>query len=113
HRSDPTRCSTPSRASRPRCSDTLPGMAGKPPEDDHASKVHADFDELHERLADRLDEPGPAAIERVRTAAAGRNGAELRRSLVTLRDEHGWLYKELAAHPRLANLLDELALLGL
>jgi hypothetical protein len=82
-------------------------------DDDHASKIHADFDELHERLGERLDDPGRAAIERVRHAAAAKNGAELRRNLVALRDEHGWLYKELAAHPRLANLLDELALLGL
>jgi hypothetical protein len=81
--------------------------------DDHARRVHADFDDLHERLGERLDEPGRAAIDRVRSAAATRNGAELRRNLVTLRDEHGWLYKELATHPRLANLLDELALLGL
>jgi len=84
-----------------------------PPRDEHASRVHADFDELHERLAERLDDPGREAIERVRHAAAARNGAELRKGLVKLRDEHGWLYKELATHPRLANLLDELALLGL
>jgi hypothetical protein len=81
--------------------------------DDHDPRIHADFDELRERLGERLDDPGRAAMDRVRDAAAARNGAELRRNLVTLRDEHGWLYKELAAHPRLANLLDELALLGL
>ena len=84
-----------------------------PPRDEHASRVHADFDELHERLGERLDDPGRQAIARVRDAAAARNGAELRKGLVSLRDEHGWLYKELATHPRLANLLDELALLGL
>ena len=84
-----------------------------PPRDEHASRVHADFDELHERLGERLDDPGRQAIERVRDAAAAKNGAELRKGLVSLRDEHGWLYKELATHPRLANLLDELALLGL
>jgi hypothetical protein len=82
-------------------------------EEEHASRVHADFDDLHERLGERLDEPGRAAIDRVRQAAATRDGAELRKGLVSLRDEHGWLYKELATHPRLANLLDELALLGL
>jgi hypothetical protein len=82
-------------------------------DDEHESRVQADFDELHERLGSRLDDPGREAMERVRRAAASRNGAELRRNLVTLRDEHGWLYKELATHPRLANLLDELALLGL
>ena len=82
-------------------------------DDDHVSKVHADFDELHSRLGERMDQPGREAMERVREAAATRDGATLRKSLVTLRDEHGWLYKELASHPRLANLLDELALLGL
>jgi hypothetical protein len=80
---------------------------------DHASRIHADFDELHDRLGARLDEPGRAAIDRVRDAAAARNGVALRKNLVTLRDEHGWLYRELASHPRLANLIDELALLGL
>lgn len=82
-------------------------------EEEHASKIHADFDELHERLGERMDEPGRAAMDRVREAAAAGNGAALRKGLVALRDEHGWLYKELATHPRLANLLDELALLGL
>jgi len=88
-------------------------MDEPPRDDEHASRVHADFDELHEKLGGRLDDPGRQAIDRVRNAAAARDGAELRRGLVTLRDEHGWLYKELATHPRLANLLDELALLGL
>jgi len=88
-------------------------MDEPPRDDEHASRVRADFDELHEKLGERLDDPGRQAIDRVRKAAAARDGAELRRGLVTLRDEHGWLYKELATHPRLANLLDELALLGL
>ena len=82
-------------------------------EEDHASKVHADFDELHERLGERMDDTSRAAMDRIREAAATRDGATLRKSLVTLRDEHGWLYKELATHPRLANRRDELALLGL
>jgi hypothetical protein len=89
-------------------------MAEPPkPQDPEESRVRADFDELHERVGERLDEPGRAAFQRVRDAAAARNGAELRKGLVALRDEHGWLYRELATHPRLANLLDELALLGL
>jgi len=35
------------------------------------------------------------------------------RHLDDLRERHGWLYKELAEHPRVAQLLDELALFGL
>ena len=81
--------------------------------EERSSRLHADFDELHERVRDRLDEPGRQAMERVRNAAATRDGDELRKGLVSLRNEHGWLYRELATHPRLANLIDELALLGL
>ena len=81
--------------------------------DAHSSRVHADFDELHERLGERLDAQGREAMDRVREAAAARDGAALRKELVTLRDRHSWLYRELATHPTLANMIDELALLGL
>ena len=50
---------------------------------------------------------------KLRQAAADRNGEALRTGLKDLRDRHGWLYRELATHPELANLLDELALIGL
>jgi hypothetical protein len=36
----------------------------------------------------------------------------MRTHMESLREQHGWLYKELAAHPQVATLLDELALWG-
>jgi len=85
----------------------------KRPSDDHRTRVRESFDSLHDQLGARLDEQGREAIERLRQAAETRDGAALRAGLNELRARHGWLYKELAAHPRVANLLDELALLGL
>ena len=87
-------------------------MAEKPP-DDHVSRVRESFDDLHAQVGSRLDASGRDAMEKIREAAASRDAAALRAHLADLRERHGWLYKELAAHPRVANLLDELALLGL
>ena len=87
-------------------------MADKPPSDDHAARVHESFDALHATLGDRLDDASRAAVDRLRSAASARDGDALRAQLTELRESHGWLYKELAAHPQVATLLDELALLG-
>jgi hypothetical protein len=87
-------------------------MAEKPPPDDHASRVHASFDALHEKVSPKLDGASRTAIEKVRVAAADRDREALRARVDELRESHGWLYKELAAHPKIATLLDELALLG-
>jgi hypothetical protein len=81
--------------------------------DDHAARVRESFDAFHQKVGGKLDDASRAAIEQVRTAATDRNGAALRTGLKDLRDQHGWLYRELATHPTLANLLDELALIGL
>jgi len=86
-------------------------MAEKPP-DPHESRVHESFDALHEKVGGRLDDASRAAIDRVRSAAAARDSAALRAHMTELKERHGWLYKELAAHPKVATLLDELALLG-
>ena len=85
------------------------------PRDEHESHVHESFDSLYEKdeVRGRIDDAGRDALEKLRAAAAARDGDALRKGLKGLRDEHGWLYRELAAHPRLANLLDDLALLGL
>lgn len=90
-------------------------MAGdpKPPSDEHETRVSESFDALHQHLGGRLDDAGRDAIGRIRAAAATKDTAALQSHLEELRERHGWLYKELAAHPRIANLLDELALLGL
>ncbi|MEX0878768.1 MAG: hypothetical protein WEF99_07205 [Thermoanaerobaculia bacterium] len=87
-------------------------MADKP-SDDHASRVHQSFDDLDQKVGGRLDEAGREAIAKVRAAAASRDAAALKEGLANLQEQHGWLYTELAAHPRIAILLDELALLGL
>ncbi len=87
-------------------------MAEKP-RDEHETNVHESFDSLHSQVAGRIDAAGSEAMARLRAAAAAKDGEALRTGLKSLRDEHGWLYRELAAHPRLANLLDDLALLGL
>jgi hypothetical protein len=81
--------------------------------EDHEARVRESFDSLHAQVSGKLDEAGREAIEKLRAAAAARDGEALRAGLKDLRDRHGWLYRELATHPRLANLLDDLALLGL
>ncbi len=86
-------------------------MAEKPP-DDHADRVHASFDALHQQVEGRLDAASRTAMEKVRIAAAEGDRESMRAHMETLRERHGWLYKELAAHPQVATLLDELALWG-
>ena len=93
-------------------------MAEKSSRDEHEThqkNVHESFASLYEReqVRGRIDDSGRDALEKLRAAAEARDGAALRTGLKDLRDQHGWLYRELAAHPRLANLLDDLALLGL
>ena len=87
-------------------------MADTPPADDHAARVHESFDALHATVGDRLDDASRAAVDRLRAAANAKDGAALRAQLTQLREQHGWLYRELAAHPKVATLIDELALLG-
>jgi ubiquinone biosynthesis protein UbiJ len=87
-------------------------MAEKPP-DDHAARVQASFDALHDKVGPKLDESSRAAIESVRAAAASKDADALRARVSELKERHGWLYRELATHPQIAILLDELALLGL
>ena len=81
--------------------------------DDHAKRVHESFDSLHEKLGPKLDAGARASVEKLRAAAVKKDGAAVREHLTDVRQSHGWLYRELVAHPRVAALLDELALLGL
>lgn len=82
-------------------------------DEEHAARVRESFDSLHDKIGARMDESQREALENLRAAAHARDGEALRKGLRDLRDRHGWLYRELAEHPRVANLLDELALLGL
>jgi hypothetical protein len=88
-------------------------MPERPPSDDHQTRVSESFDALRDQVSGRLDSAGRDAIEKIRTAAASKDTAALKTHLAELRERHGWLYKELAEHPRVAQLLDELALFGL
>ena len=83
------------------------------PDDEHAERVSRSFDALHEKVGAKLGTDAREAMDKLQQAAADKNGDALRTGLKDLRDRHGWLYRELAAHPQVATLLDELALIGL
>ena len=61
---------------------------------------------------DRLDGGARESVERLREAAASRDAEKMREHMGEVREQHGWLYRELAEHPAIATLLDELALWG-
>lgn len=79
---------------------------------EHAARVHGAFDSLQERLAGRLDSETQESLSALRSAAAQRNAEQMRAELTDVQQRHGWLYRELAEHPEVATLLDELALWG-
>ena len=78
----------------------------------HETRVQDAFDSFVERHGERLDEDGHGLLERMREAASKKDQERLREHLTEARERHGWLYRELAAHPQLATVLDELALWG-
>ncbi len=84
--------------------------AGEDPS--HETRVREAFDSFLDGRRQNLDERGHGLLERLREAAASRDREGLREHLTEAKEKHGWLYRELAAHPELANLLDELALWG-
>jgi hypothetical protein len=88
-------------------------MDAKEPKTAHETRVQKAFDSFHREVGDRLDSRARESVADVREAASAKDGERLRRQLNDLSQHHGWLYRELAAHPEVANLLDELALLGL
>lgn len=83
-----------------------------PPSDEHSARVREAFDSLHQKLGDRLDGVARESVERLREAAASRDAGKVREQMGEVREQHGWLYRELAEHPAIATLLDELALWG-
>ena len=82
------------------------------PGDPHRRRVDAAFDSFLDGRRERLDASGHGLIGRMRDAAAERDADRLRGHLAEAKERHGWLYRELAEHPDLANLLNELALWG-
>jgi len=81
-------------------------------DDPHRVRVDAAFASFADRHGDRLDAPGQGLLDRLRSAAADKDRERLRAHLTEAKEKHGWLYRELAEHPALATLLDELALWG-
>ena len=66
---------------------------------DHETRVRDAFDSLHRTNGQR-------------EAADRRDRDTHRRELTAVQEKHGWLYRELAEHPELSNILNELALWG-
>ena len=83
-----------------------------PPTDGHESRVHEAFDAFHEKLGARLDGEARESVEKLREAAVQKDTEKLREEMGGVKEHHGWLYRELAEHPAIATLLDELALWG-
>jgi len=88
-------------------------MDDKGPNKAHEARVQKAFEAFQRQIGDRLDARGRESVADVRDAASAKDGERLRRQLNDLSRHHSWLYRELASHPEVANLLDELALLGL
>jgi hypothetical protein len=82
-------------------------------DDEHQERVHAAFDDLGAKLGDRVSPEARATVEGLREAALEKDAEKLRGHLDDLKEKHGWLWEELTAHPRVAALVNELALFGL
>jgi hypothetical protein len=84
-----------------------------PPDAAHEERVRAAFDDLGARLGDRATPEARASVENLRAATLEKDAARLRENLDDMKARHGWLWEELIAHPRVAALVNELALMGL
>jgi hypothetical protein len=83
-----------------------------PSSGEQEARVHEAFDAFHEKMGARLDGEARESVERIRQAAAQNDAQKLREHMTAVQERHSWLYRELAEHPAIANLLDELALWG-
>lgn len=79
---------------------------------EHGARVASAFDALHQKVGDRLDEGSRRSLDELRSAASSGDTEKLREGLSAVQERHGWLYRELAEHPDVATLLNELALWG-
>jgi hypothetical protein len=77
-----------------------------------STRVHEAFDELQSALGERATPEVRDAVERLRSAVLERDAAGLNGQLADVKERHGWLHTELARHPRIAELVSELALMG-
>ena len=89
-----------------------PEPPSSPPFGEHEARVHEAFDAFHEKLGAKLDAEARTSVEKIREAAAEKDADKLREHMTAIQERHSWLYRELAEHPAIANLLDELALWG-
>ena len=83
------------------------------PDGAHQERVRAAFDDLGAKLGDRVSPEARATVESLRAAALEKDAVSLRGHLDDLKQRHGWLWEELSAHPRVAAIVNELALMGL
>lgn len=81
--------------------------------DDRSRRVHAAFDELRAALGERAAPEALESFEKLRQAVLERDVSEVRESLTDVKRRYGWLYAELTLHRRVAELVNELALMGL
>lgn len=84
----------------------------KKPADD-SDAVHAAFDDLHEKLGSRATSDTKVRVEALREAVLAQDRDSVKAHLAEMKESHGWLWEELTAHPRVAALIDKLALMGL
>jgi hypothetical protein len=82
-------------------------------DDEHHERVRAAFDDFGVKLGDRVSPEARATVESLREAALEKDAERVRGNLDALKEKHGWLWEELTAHPRVAALVNELALFGL
>jgi hypothetical protein len=80
---------------------------------DHSGEVHKAFDDLHEKLGNRATSETKIRVEALREAMLAQDAAGVKAHLDEMKKSHGWLWTELTRHPRVAELIDKLALMGL
>ncbi len=81
--------------------------------EDRSGEVHEAFDDLHEKIGSRHTSDSKIRVEALREAVLAQDAASVKAHLEEMKTSHGWLWTELTTHPRVASLMNELALLGL
>jgi hypothetical protein len=87
---------------------------GKEPDlpKDHARRVSSAFEDLDKRLPQPVSAEAREKIDGLREAVAAGDSTKARAHLSEVKQRHGWLYTELASHPEISALINELALWG-
>lgn len=84
----------------------------KKPGEEHRDRVGKSFDDFVQSLPQELPGAARQDLHELRDAIAAGRPEDARRQLASVRERHGWLYEELARHPALSTLFNELALWG-